>query len=297
MSAPFLEHARDRPLTLFRWPESVAGRRVLMKHWEIRLPDFVERVRVLSESKGAPDEYILCNNLATLLWRGHMGTLEFNVWHSRVRRGPDASDSGTDFTTSLAALQRSVIEYPDYIVFDIDPFIYTGSETRRKQPAFSAPAFDKARQVAVWLNALLDKMSLGSRVKTSGKTGLHVVAPIERTLQYEGAREIARFIGDHLMREHRDEITVDWTIERRTGKVFLDYNMNVRAKSITVAYSPRGLEGAPVSMPLEWRDVERVYPTEFRLPTALRRLRRRGDSWSGLLDDKQSLQQVLAAPR
>ena len=89
-----LAHVRDRPLTLFRWPEGLAGRRVLEKHWNITLPAFVERIDVFSESKSHADQYILCNNLATLVWLGHLGTLEIHAWHSRVERRPDAADAG-----------------------------------------------------------------------------------------------------------------------------------------------------------------------------------------------------------
>jgi bifunctional non-homologous end joining protein LigD len=85
-----LPHVADRPMTIFRWPEGIAARRVLQKHWEIKLPTFVERVTVFSEAKDQTDQYILCNNLATLLWLGLMGALELHVWHSRVRAGRDA---------------------------------------------------------------------------------------------------------------------------------------------------------------------------------------------------------------
>jgi bifunctional non-homologous end joining protein LigD len=140
-------------------------------------------------------------------------------------------------------------------------------------------------------------MGLRSWVKTSGKTGLHVVVPIRRTLPYDAVREAARFIAEHLLREHPDEITVDWTVEKRRGKVFIDYNMNVRGKSMSVPYSPRGLPGAPVSMPLAWTELARVDPMDFRIPTVAPRLRRRGDPWSGVLAGGQDLQAVLSARR
>src|SRR2546423_1323540 len=73
-----LPHLVDRPLTLFRWPNGVAGRRVLQKHWEIALPPFVERTDIFSDAKGHTDEYAMCNNLATLVWLAHMGTLEIH---------------------------------------------------------------------------------------------------------------------------------------------------------------------------------------------------------------------------
>ena len=290
-----LPHIARRPLTLFRWPEGVAGRRVLMKHWEIRLPAFVHRVEIFSESKGRPDQYVLCDNLATLLWLGHMGTLEFHAWHSRVQPGPDAERAGVDFTSSLAALQSSVVERPDYLLFDIDPFFYTGRETRAKQPEFSEQAFERSREVAFWLKQLLDAMRLTSFVKTSGKTGLHVVVPIRRTLPYAAVREVARTIGDHLMRAHRESITVDWSVDKRTGKVFIDYNMNVRAKSMPVPYSPRGLAGAPVSMPLTWQALRSAHPLDYRIGTLLARRTRKRDPWAALHGAKQDLAERLSA--
>jgi bifunctional non-homologous end joining protein LigD len=296
IAAPvMLPHLVDRPLTLFRWPEGVAGRRVLMKHWEIALPPFVERVDVFSESKERPDQYILCNNLATLLWLGHMGTLEFHAWHSRVRGGDDAPDATTDFASSLRSLQASVLERPDYLLFDIDPFIYTGREARAKQPEFSDVAFDRSRTVALWLRNVLDRMRLASFVKTSGKTGLHVVVPLQRTLRYDAVREIARFVAAHIANEHRDAVTVDWSVERRTGKVFIDYNMNVRAKSMTTPYSPRGLPGAPVSMPLAWRALPAAHAHDFTVESLLARRGAWRDPWATLASSAQRLEDRIGA--
>ena len=297
MSAHMLPFARDRPLTLFRWPEGVGTRRVRMKHWEIALPPFVERVRVFSDSKGHPDEYILCNNLATLLWLGHMGTLEFHVWHSRVRPGPDSPVGSTDFTSSSAALRASILSYPDYILFDVDPFIYSGREAPGKDPELTEEGFARAQEVAAWLHELLAGLSLEAWVKTSGKTGLHVVVPICRTRSYAEVREMARFLGEHLAAAHRDLVTTEWTVGRRRGKVFLDYNMNVRAKSMPLPYSPRGLPGAPVSMPLAWSRLSRAYPLQFRLPSLLDRGNRLRDPWAHVMDHPQSLEAMLGGGR
>jgi len=199
-----LPHARDRPLTLFRWPEGIAGRRVLEKHWAITLPAFVERVDVFSESKGRTDPYILCNNLATLLWLAHMGTLEFHMWHSRVRTDAAVDDAGDDFATSLAALQNSVLERPDYLLFDLDPFIGDLPAGMRDAP-FDPAAFEKVKAIALSVRALLADIGLASLVKTSGKTGLHVIVPIVRSLRYDVVRKMASYIAARLLREHRHE--------------------------------------------------------------------------------------------
>ena len=287
-----LPELRDRPLTLFRWPEGLARRRVLEKHWNIALPAFVERIDVFSDAKGHPDQYILCNNLATLLWLGHMGVLEFHAWHSRVSRGADGRDAGTDFAGSDAALEDSVLERPDYMLFDLDPF--TDQSHTGRDPAFSSDAFAKVTEVAFALESVLRGIGLSALVKTSGKTGLHVIVPIKRTLRYAGVREMARYIGERLRLAHPRDITLDWQLTKRAGKVFVDANMNVRGKSMSVAYSPRGLPGAPVSTPLTWRELARVDPRAFRIPTIPARIRKRGDPWSGWLRSAQSVEEALA---
>jgi bifunctional non-homologous end joining protein LigD len=294
-AAPFLlPHIADRPLTLFRWPTGIGGRRVRQKHWEISVPPFVARTAIFSQSKGRADDYILCNNLATLLWLGHMGALELHAWHSRVTPGTGEEPSSTDFARSEAALRASVIGYPDYILFDLDPFIYSGREPAGRHPEFSAAAYDRAREAARWLRALLDRTGLTAFVKTSGRTGLHVVVPIRRTLRYDAARDVARLIGEQVLREHPGAITTEWSVDKRTGKVFIDYNMNARGKSMPAPYSPRGLPGAPVSMPLTWRELARGYPPDWRIDTALARLARRGDAWEDVPKDKQDLAAMFA---
>ena len=287
-----LPEMRDRPLTLFRWPEGLARRRVLEKHWTIALPAFVERTDVFSDAKGRTDQYILCNNLATLLWLGHMGTLEFHAWHSRVQGGRDAGDAGTDFTNSAEALEASVLERPDYLLFDLDPFIFSDGEKGR-EPAFSRAAFAKVVDVAFALDAVLRSIGLAALVKTSGKTGLHVIVPIQRTLRYDAVREMARYIGERLRRANPRGITLDWQVTKRTNKVFVDANMNVRGKSMSVAYSPRGLPGAPVSTPVAWSELRRIDPTVLRLPAIPGRLRKHGDPWQGWLAGAQNVEDVL----
>ena len=126
-------------------------------------------------------------------------------------------------------------------------------------------------------------------MKTTGKTGLHVIVPIRRELNYSAVRDIARTIGEHLLREHPNEITTDWATEKRRGKVFMDYNMNVRGKSTIVPYCPRGLSGAAVAMPLTWKELETIDPTDFRIPTVTDRL----DPWAKVLDQKQDIEKIL----
>jgi bifunctional non-homologous end joining protein LigD len=126
-------------------------------------------------------------------------------------------------------------------------------------------------------------------VKTSGKTGLHVFVPINRTVTFDGARQITEMVGRHLLKAHPKEITMEWATGKRTGKIFIDHNMNVRGKTLRVAYSPCGSPGATVSMPLSWAELEAADPTDFTINNVLPRLEKSGDRWQDALSSKQSL--------
>ena len=295
VSRHMLPHLKDRPLTMIRMPEGIDGERFYQKHWEASRPEFVETVTVFSEHKDEQHAYIMANNLPTLLWCGQNGTLEFHVWHSRAKVGPDAAVEGTDFAGSLESLEASVLNYPDYLVFDIDPYIYSGKEAKGAEPELNKRGFSVGRSVAFWLRDLLKSMSLNAVVKTSGKTGLHVFVPIERTVTFDGAREIVEMVGRHLMREHPKEITMEWQTVKRTGKIFIDHNMNVRGKTLNVAYSPRGVAGAPVSMPLTWEELEAAEPLDFRVGNVLERLERTRDRWHDVFASKQSLTRAFGS--
>jgi bifunctional non-homologous end joining protein LigD len=292
--SPFiLPHLADRPLTMIRMPEGIGGHRFFQKHWDQERPGFVESMTVFSEHKDERHDYLLCNNLPTLLWLAQLGTLEFHVWHSRARPGADARDAGADYDSSLAALEDSVLNRPDYLVFDLDPYIYSGKEAPGDEPELNTVAFEKGKEVAFHLRELLESMSLKAIVKTSGKTGLHVFVPIRRTLDFDKSREVCELVGRHLVRRHPKDITMEWSVPKRTGKIFLDYNMNVRGKTLNVAYSPRGASGGPVSMPLTWEELSQAHPLDFRISNAAERLAETGDRWHDALKKKQSLEGVL----
>jgi bifunctional non-homologous end joining protein LigD len=292
-----LPHLMDRPLTMIRMPEGIHGERFFQKHWSQALPEYVESVTVFSGHKDERHRYLLANNLPTLLWLGQVGTLEFHVWHSRAQLAPEAAGAKTDYDRSLAALESSILNYPDYLVFDIDPYIYSGKEARGAEPELNKRGFAVGKRVAFWLRALLKEMALEAVVKTSGKTGLHVFVPIERTVTFDEARHICETVGRHVMRAHPKEITMDWAVEKRTGKIFIDYNMNVRGKTLNVAYSPRGVPGAPISMPLSWEELEAAEPLDFTLQNVPPRLEKNGDRWHDVLEAKQSLTKAFGVDR
>jgi bifunctional non-homologous end joining protein LigD len=293
VSQYLLPHLRDRPLTLSRYPNGIEGGMFYQKHWEHKLPAFVEPVQLFSEHNLGDQEYIACNNLPTLLWLGQLADLELHPWTSRTNPEPDAHDYSIEFTGSQENIDRSVLNYPDYLLFDLDPYIYSGEEATGAEPEFNRAAFDKGREVALWLKEILDSLSLTSFVKTSGKTGLHIYVPILRQYTYDQVRALAATICNFILQKHSDDVTTEWAVVKRTGKIFLDYNQNSRGKTLSSIYSPRALRDATVSFPISWSELPGVLPNQFDILTVPGILNESGDPWKGILKSKNDLRRLI----
>jgi bifunctional non-homologous end joining protein LigD len=288
-----LPHLADRPVFVTRFPSGIGGKSFFQKHWD-PVPPFVRTVSIYSKSGDEDGDYIIAENLATLLWLAQMAGLELHAWYSRTERAPDALAHGRRFTGSESALDRSVLNYPDFVVFDLDPYLYSGKEARGEEPELHRRAFQRTRTLALRVRDDLERLGLRTWIKTSGRTGLHLYLPVVRDLDFDAARTVAESIARHAQRAHPREVTVEWAVERRRGKIFFDYNQNSRGKSLAVPYSPRRHAAATVSTPLRWDEIEAVYPTDFTLRTVPDRLEREGDPWAGILDAKQDLGALLA---
>jgi bifunctional non-homologous end joining protein LigD len=272
----------------------VNGKSFYQKHWE-KPPEYARTVRIYSSHNEGDGEYLICDNLPTLLFLAQMGGLELHPWFSRVDPAPDARGRSLTFSGSEANLEKSVLNYPDFVIFDLDPYLYSGKEGKGEEPELHRKAFKRTRELALRLREMLGRLGLEIFVKTSGRTGLHLYLPILRKLDYDSVRHIAETIGRHALQEWPDEVTLEWSVERRTGKIFFDYNQNTRGKSLASIFSPRRHPLGTVSMPVDWGHLERVYPTDFTLRTVPGILEAEGDPWAGILAAKQDLGELLEA--
>ena len=287
-----LPHLADRPLFVTRFPGGITGKSFYQKHWDDP-PAFARTVAIYSSHGETDGEYLVCENLPTLLWLGQMASLELHAWYSRTDPEPDATARGRRFTGSEAELERSVLNYPDFVVFDLDPYDYSGREARGAEPELHRRAFNRTRRLALQVREQLERLGLTTYVKTSGRTGLHLYLPIVRDLDFDAARDVAETIAKHALRERPREVTIEWAVERRRGKIFFDYNQNTRGKSLAVPYSTRRHPNATVSTPVRWEELERIYPTDFTIRTVADRLEAGGDPWDGILSAKQDLGAIL----
>jgi bifunctional non-homologous end joining protein LigD len=281
--APYvMPHLRDRPLTLSRYPDGIKGQQFFQRHLDHAIPEFVTRV-ALPELAGENHEYLICNNAAALLWLGQMGNIELHSWFSRVGDGkPGSPDPGARF--------------PDFIVFDLDPYIYAGNEAKGAEPELNRQAFAKAGEVAHWLKQILEGLGLTSFIKTSGRTGLHMYVPIIPQFEFAEVHAAAKTIASFCLQQHPQEITLDWSVEKRRGKIFIDYNQNVRSKTLASIYSPRASPQASVSTPLHWDEIGRVYPLEFTILNTPARLAEKGEIWKDILERQADLSHILKMP-
>ena len=145
------------------------------------------------------------------------------------------------------------------------------------------------------IKVLLDQLGLTGYPKTSGATGLHIYVPVEPIYPYGRVRKFVETVGRLLAKANPDDVTMQWDIPKRAGRVFIDHNQNVGGKTIASVYSVRPRPGATVSTPLLWDEVGKVHPTDFTIVSIWERLARFGDLFAPVLGGGQLIDQAEAA--
>ena len=283
-----LPHLEGRPAFPYRMPHGVQGEGFYQRSFDAP-PPFVHTVPTWSTDHGGARPHLVIANLATLLWLAQQAAVEVHAGFARTTRTFDGWGLGVHYGESEEELARSRLNHPDFLVVDLDAYLYSGQEGPGEEPELHRRGFDLVRDVAFEVRQVVATLGLEAFVKTSGRTGLHLYLPILRKLTFEEVRGAARALGEFLHRRHPDRVTLQWAVRERTGRVFFDFNQNARAKSLAAAYSPRRHPDATVSMPLRWEDLPKAYPTQFTIRTVPGLLERHGDPWAGILSAKVDL--------
>jgi bifunctional non-homologous end joining protein LigD len=263
-AAPYLvPHLAGRPLTMKRMPDGIRGNAFYEKSAPSHTPDWMLRCPVDSEdSKRGVIDYLVLEDVAGLLFVANLGCIEFHPLHSRC----------------------SDVEHPDYLFFDLDPF----------EPITFADVLAVARLVKV----TLDQLGLLGYPKTSGATGVQIYVPIERgRYTSDEVRELVGTAGRLIKQADPAHVTMAWRVADRSGKVFIDHNMNRSGANIAAVYSVRPEPRAPVSTPLSWDEVAAggFVPTDHRMDNIFERLARVGDLFEGVRTSPQDLDGALRA--
>jgi bifunctional non-homologous end joining protein LigD len=249
-----LPYLKDRPLIMKRYPEGIKGFS-FHQHDVDEAPEFV-RTEAIEMVEGHDVDYIIGDNLQTLLYMANLGAIERHAWHSRV----------------------SNIDKPDLFVFDLDPG--AGVE------------FTTICEIALSVRDVLERVGLESYPKTSGSRGIHVYVPLKAIYSYEEVAEFALQVATLVAQNHSDVATVERSLKKRKrGQIYMDHMQNARGKSVVAPYSVRPKPGALVSAPLKWSEVERkkIRLQDFNIKTMMRRIAREGELFAPVLKNKQSL--------
>lgn len=258
--APVLvPHLKDKPLTLKRYPGGVDEEFFFEKNATKHRPDWVKTAPIWSYGNKRNVNYILANDLATLVWIANLAGLEL---HPSLSLAKD-------------------IKCPTMIVFDLDP----GPPANIVQCA----------QVAVWLRAIFEHFGLESFPKTSGSKGLQIYVPLHTPTSYEETKPFAHAMARLLEEEHPELVVSDMKKAIRTGKVLVDWSQNDEHKTTISVYSLRARERPTVSTPVTWDEVARILKKKdasivvFEAPQVLERVEKFGDLFEPVLTLKQQL--------
>jgi len=258
--APVLvPHLAGRPLTLKRYPNGVDQQFFFEKNATIHRPPWVKTAPIWSEGNNRNVNYILANDLPTLVWVANLAAIELHP--------------------SLSLAKK--IESPTMLVFDLDP---------------GAPAnMVQCAQVGIWLRAIFDHFGLQSFPKTSGSKGLQLYVPLNTPTSYDITKPFAHALARVLENDHRDLVVSDMKKSLRVGKVLVDWSQNDEHKTTIAVYSLRARQRPTVSTPVKWEEVEQVLKKKdpslvvFEANQVLDRAEKLGDLFEPLLKLKQKL--------
>jgi bifunctional non-homologous end joining protein LigD len=240
-----------RPIVMTRFPNGIDREGFYEKDAPQGTPLWVKTFRRYSETAEREINYVLCDDLDTLLWLANLASLEIHMTLSKA-------DS---------------FENPDLIVFDLDP----------KPPA----GYDDVAEVALLVKERLDSLRLRSYVKTSGKKGLHIIIPIVDGYNFQQARDFVQKVAAYVGKQ-TEKVVAERSKSNTPGRVYIDYVQNSHGRTMICPYSTRATPQATVSMPLEWSDVEKgLNPEEFNLFSAVKVSK---SPWKGLLENRQKLE-------
>jgi bifunctional non-homologous end joining protein LigD len=248
-----LPQLKDRPLSLHIKNLSAHAPGFYIKDAEGMAPTYVEifstKRKHPKPGKRSTIDYLVCNNLPTLIYLINLGCIDINPWNSRTENPTE----------------------PDFIAIDLDP---------------SDEDFKKVIATAKAAKTYFDKHKLKTSVKTSGKTGMHIFVPC-KGFSYKTARTLAENICEEIHKLVPKITTIEVEIDRRGNKLFVDFSQNDEADTLASAYSVRPAKNPTVSTPLEWEEVnEDLDPQNLTVENIQKRLSEKGDLFKDLLNEK-----------
>jgi bifunctional non-homologous end joining protein LigD len=243
---------QDRPAILQRYPRGIKAPMFFQQDLD-SAPAFIKTAR-LTNQEGRQLDYGVYTTVASLLHFVTLGTIEQHPWHSTIKR----------------------LDKPDWIAIDLDP---------KRAP------WENVLQVALVVKQVADEIGLSAFPKTSGSSGIHIYVPLKPTNEYDKVAEFARLLASEVAQRAPKIATVERTIaKRKSTQVYVDWMQNARGKSLAAVFTARAKPGATVSMPLEWKQIEKgVKIRDFTITNVPELLKKKGDPWAEFFKARQTL--------
>ncbi len=253
-----LPYLKDRPESLNRFPNGIKGPSFYHKDMDVeQLPAWAKTVKMYSKANGHEIDYLICNDLATLVYMANLGCIEINPWHSRY----DNAD------------------YPDYMMLDLDP---------------GDISFTSVVDTANVIKELCDELKIKAYCKTSGATGIHVYMPLGAKYDYDQVKTFAEILANVTHSRIPEVTTIERKVAKRGNKIYIDFLQNRKGQTIAAPYSVRPKPNATVSTPLLWEEVNHnLTPEMFTIHNMEDRLKSLGDLWKGISKNPINITQVL----
>lgn len=233
-----LPQLKDRPLTVTRYPDGIDREGFYQKDCPGYAPEWVQTYPVPSSDTGKVTRYIVPRHPADLVWLANQAAIEFHPWMSRIQ-SPDN---------------------PDYSVIDLDPS--------------AGATVDDVRIVARAVKEVLDYLGLVAFPKLSGATGIHIYVPLEPKYSYATSAALAGTIGRIVADALPRVATTERLVRNRGQRVYIDHLQNLPGKTIVAAYSVRPRPKAPVSLPVDWSELDAWAPDQYTVKDLHRILQR-----------------------
>src|SRR5437763_6086862 len=254
VAEPMIRALRDRPLSLEHWNQGITKPSWFHQDVGKGAPPWVATIETPTRTtKAGSVRHLVVDKPETLRWLAQMSVLTVHMWASR----------------------GVALNEPDWLVFDLDPAKGKGIE--------------QAIDAAIVMRGLLENLRVPSVPKTSGKRGIHVFLPLVAGYTHEEAADFACSIAAAVARTVSG-ITVERSLNMRKGRLYLDCMQNAYGKTVVAPYSPRAIDGAPVSAPLEWSEItKKLDPLAFNVRTMPERLAKKGDLFARVFEERGKL--------
>lgn len=254
VAEPMLRALDDRPLALEHWNQGIDKGSWFHQSIGKEGPEWLTVVDTPTRTTASGTaRHLVVDSIDALRWLGQMSVLTVHMWSSRAQH----------------------LEEPDWLVFDLDPAKGKG--------------IDQAIDAAIVMRGLLENLELPSVPKTSGKRGIHVLVPLEAGYTHEEVAEFACSVAEAVT-AHVPTMTVERSLAKRRGRLYLDCMQNGYGKTIVAPYSLRAIDGAPVSAPLKWSEItKKLDPLKYNLRTMPARLAKVGDLFGEVFEKRVKL--------